>query len=160
MRGIVGLFIVIVIGAVALVYLQARMSRDPGPIVLVAFGEPNDGQMEVNICIPIVMRKAEVPPDGGMPRKLDPTKWAQRHWELRSASGDTSEMSSIGSSLLVSDTKAGGAPDFWIKTSAKLGEAYTLIYTPDIDEGKRFKFEFEAKDGIKPRQRVEFEEME
>ncbi|MCA9256487.1 MAG: hypothetical protein KDA33_12655 [Phycisphaerales bacterium] len=159
MRGIVGLFVVFVIGAGVLVYMQGKMGQDPGPTVYLAFGDPSEGEMEVNICIPPLMQKAEVPPDGGIPKKAPPTDWAKRHWELKSGSGDRSSMSTMGSSLLVNDTKVGGAPDFWIKTSAKVGEKYTLIYTPDLDQPERFKFEFDANDSLKRRQRVTFEKM-
>lgn len=160
MRGMVGLFVVLVIGAIALVYVQSQISREPGPQILVAFGEAKDGEIEVNICIPLRMRKSETPPDGGLPRRLDPTEWAQRHWEFLSKSGEARPMSSIGSSLIVSDTKAGGAPDFWVKTSASVGESYTLVYWPDLQEPRKFKFEFDAKAGMKARQRVEFVAMD
>jgi len=159
MRGLIGLFVVMVIGIGVFIWMQAKMAREPGPTILVAFGEPSEGEMEVNVCIPIAMRRMEVVSGGGMPRVLDPTDWIRRHWELRSGSGDTREMYSIGSSLLVSDTKAGGAPDFWIKSSAKVGESYKLIYMPDLTKDKKFEFEFDAKPGIRPRQRVEFEAM-
>ncbi|MCB9855396.1 MAG: hypothetical protein H6818_06870 [Phycisphaerales bacterium] len=159
MKGIIGLFVVVVIGAGVLVYMQGKMSEDPGPTIYLAFGDPHEGAMEVNICIPLLMQKPEIPPEGGLPKKAPPTDWARRHWELTSTSGDKGTMSTMGSSLLVDDMKVGGSPDFWIKTSAKVGESYTLIYTPDTDEPTRYKFEFEASDSLKRRQRVEFKKM-
>lgn len=160
MRGIVGLFVVLLIGGGILVYMQGKMAEEPGPRIYLAFGDPQDGEMEVNICIPMRMQKAELLPGETIPKLAPPTDWAQRHWELKSESGHVGVISTMGSSLLVSNTKVGGSPEFWVKTNAKVGEKHTLTYIPDTDDPKtRFKFEFYANDGLKRRQRVEFDKM-
>lgn len=157
MRGILGLFVVVVIGAVVFIVWQGKSSQKEVRTIYVAFGDPNDGEMEVNICIPPLMQKAEVPPEGGMPKKAPPTDWARRHWVLKGDGGHEGTMSTMGSSLLVSDTKVGGAPEFWIRTTAKVGQKHTLIFTPDTDDpNTRFAFEFTADESLKRRQRVDF----
>ena len=47
MRGIVGLFVVLLIGGGILVYMQGKMAEEPGPRIYLAFGDPQDGEMEV-----------------------------------------------------------------------------------------------------------------
>ncbi len=72
MRGLMGLLVLGAIGAGVLVFMQREVVRDPDPTILVALGEPQRDQVEVNICIPLLIRKAEVPPEGGRTARTRP----------------------------------------------------------------------------------------
>lgn len=158
MKGIVVLALIGVAAAAGLVYMNGQMMKDPLPQYLIAFGEPTgEKKIEMNICMPLNTRKAEVPPEGGIPRVLEWYQWIDRHWLLADESGAKVPITSMGSSTLVSDAKAGGAPDGWLRADLDVGKSYTLTYTPMHDEPKTFQYKFTADDNLPDRTRIELE---
>jgi len=138
MRIIIVLALMVVLAIAGYFIVQKAGATDPGRMVNYALGDPIDGKRQLDVEVSKAMTALDPPPEdfGG-----NWSGWIGDHWELRDSSGQLVRLRSAGTSSNVGAHR-GDEPDFFLTTTVRANETYTLDYIPVAAEGKRYRHTF------------------
>ncbi len=159
MKGLIILFVVGVAACGVIVWLTQWGMSDPGIGVALAFGNPDEGTIEMHVAI-----------DMGMPRRERPRanikgtllwdEWVADHFDLRDGNGQPVEITRIGYSMLIPEQKVGGAPEFYLKAVLQGGVSYTFDYIARKADAHLYRRTFVAPADTQQMKRWNFEPTE
>jgi hypothetical protein len=158
-----GLFILgavfFVVAGVGIFWLTSVATSDPGTWVAFAFGDPFEGKTEIHVPVDMGMIMKERP---RVDERGDPMyeEWVLEHFSLRDEAGDEKPFTRIGHSLVISDDEARSNPEFYIKSTLKVGTTYTLEYRPKREGKARYRHTFTVPTEKAPMVRLLFEPVE
>jgi len=144
MKGIVILIIFLCICAfIGSMLLTREVMRDPGVPLAVAYGMPGDDTIQIHVGVPPLVPVAD-PLDNNIEDASSWEEWVDLHFQLSDVAGNRIPLTRIGTSGLMLDEKAAGAPEFVLWAEVKKGERYLLDFVPIRAEGKRYRLSFTA----------------
>jgi len=144
MKGIFGLIgflcLCVFIGSVL---LSREVVRDPGRQLAVAYGVPMGDEIQVHLAVPprVPMIDAR---DKDPEKVLTWSEWVDLHFQLRHTDGTQVPLRRMGTSALMLDQRAAGAPEFVVWAEVKKGEDYEFDFMPIMAEAKAYRLEFTA----------------
>lgn len=158
MRGGLGILVVgvILIGSMYFFY-GARQQARGRETLPVAFGPPAGSTVELNLAVGMNLPRRD-PPKLKF-AKIQWDQWVDEHFELKDASGAAVKLQRTNFSQLISDQKAGGTPEFFLKATVTPGANYTLDYLP-VAGGERFRYAFTAPTAAQEAERAVFQVVE
>lgn len=83
--------------------------------------------------------------------------WIESHYELRDTSGKRVGLRRMGTSALMLDERAAGAPDFITWADVKKGANYTWEFKAKLADGKRYRCTFTVPQDEQKARRFAFE---
>ncbi len=144
MRSVViaGLLFVVLATGIHMLFLR-EMGKDQGREVLVAFGVPMGDTIQMHVGIKVGVLFRDPPRVDAKGRRLL-KEWVAEHFFLREKSGERVNMKRLGTSAMIESARAAAAVEFSLEATLKQGAEYTLDFTPDTTEPKRYRYEFTA----------------
>jgi len=153
-----GLVILVVIGFLACMgfwFVMNEMSKDPGKPIAVAFGNAKGDKIEMHVVVQLAEIKVE--PARDMLRTGNwQQQWVDRHFALRTASGDLVPMVWCTASNLVNENKVGGVVEGYAVAKLKPNTDYVCDYVPLVSESKRYTRGFTAPSEKQEAKRMTF----
>ncbi len=141
---------------VCVYFIYQAVAADPGLMVGTAVGEPEDGKMECQVAISMMMAANDEVPftDDG---REDWEKWTNDHFKLMGENGDAPEFRRVGAESNMIDNNDLPTMEFVISAPINIDEEYTLTYHPVLSETEKWKYVFTPEDrGFR---RVRFERV-
>lgn len=149
---------VLVVGAVlaAAMYMfyGARTTAHSRHSLPVAFGPPGAGGAELHLAVAMSLPRRDPPILKYNVIQWD--LWVDEHFQLHDASGARVRMQRTHFSELISEQKAGGPPEFFLKAIVTPGAGYTLDFIPYVG-GDKFRYSFTAPAAAQDAERAVFE---
>ena len=144
MRGIVILAVLLgVLVTGGYTFLHYQMMRDQGRLIPVGFGTAGEDTIEMHLAISDMMTVRD-PPQAASRGRVLWKEWVEGHFVLRDDSGNRVAMRRLGTSALMMDSNAAGAPKFCLAATLKQGANYTLDYIPKSVGSNRYRYAFTA----------------
>ncbi len=146
MRGVIGLALFVSIGGSVLwVTLQKKMMADPGRLLAVAIGNTQGDDMQLQIGVgPRTI--ATDPPEMQNGKAQTWPEWSKAHYQLYDAANQRIDLRRMGTSALMLNKVAAGAPEFVLWTNVKKGETYYCDFVPVVAKGTKYRYTFEVPD--------------
>lgn len=126
-------------------WISGEAMKDRGHLLAVAFGVPQDGNMQMHIGVGPRIAMVD-PPEINERNRPMWNKWETDHYQLFDAAGQRIPLARMGTSALMDGQAAAGAPDFVLWAPLKIGAQYHLDFIPIVADGKRYRHEFTVPD--------------
>ena len=141
-------------------YLYRQATEDPGLPISLAFGNLNEGEVELHVVVSIGMVATEglraLVLSDGAPSRQTWDEWIAEHFDLHDDSGQRVQLRRDGHSSLISDQQAHN-PEFYLVGKLLVGVNYTFDYIPRRDWNIHHRQRFTAPAEDRPFQRLYFE---
>lgn len=125
-------------------YTQKQMEKMPDEYIAIAFGQPTDDQIKMDVAISIAMPRREYPRFDPITGAVYWQEWVDEHFDLRDGAGNKVMFQRQSMSQLMSDQEVGGSPEFFLTGMIKKNANYTFVYIPVLALGEQFRYEFTA----------------
>lgn len=144
MRGLGGLGLLGFLAAFGIYMMMASTagSGGAGISIPVAFGNPANGEIDMDIVVGVVMAASDrnpQPADG----KFTWEKWIASHFKLEGPSGPM-PLKRVNNSAVIREKDFRGTQEFFMTTKLKIGQSYHLDHIPKAGELKRYRYTFTA----------------
>ena len=139
------LIAILVLGAAAIggVYAFSRLAADPGKLMGVAFGIPNEGEIEMHTIISTRVYNAE-PPRMNLRGRVLWQEWVQEHFRMIDDAGKLVPLRYKSSTDIIADLDLKGFPRGFLIAHLKQGGGYTMEYRPTVAGAERYGYSFTA----------------
>ena len=155
------LVVLIVMGVVAVGWWAAQTGTQQNVFqVVMAFGFPKDGRIELHAVASMGMTATEPPRLDPSTGRINWAEWVDEHFDLRDAAGKRENIFfKSGSDDVIPVNKVLGAAEGYLFAKVKQGADYTFDYIPKRAEARRFRHTFTAPTGNVPVDRINFKRM-
>ena len=145
MKGLlVMLVLALIFAGVVIWYTSHQMGDTPDEYIAIAFGDPAQDTIQMDMAVSIAMPRREPP-------RIDPQtgavywdEWVEKHFVLKDSAGVPVRFQRFSLSRLMTDQEVGGSPEFFLKCRLKKDAPYVFVYIPVIGGGEAFRYEFTA----------------
>ena len=124
-------------------FLLREMNKDLGRNVLVAFGIPEEGEIQMHLSVTTGTYMRDPPRLGPHDRPLV-LEWIDEHFSLHDDSGTRLRLKRHGSSGLLAKSKATISSEFYLIANLQQGKEYTLDFVPEVRRGDKYRHVFTA----------------
>lgn len=138
----IALVVFLVLAAAGYWLLEREWSKDRGPQIGYALGNPTAGDVELHVVVSREMSMIEKPrlTQSGAQQWLD---WVKEHFDLRDAAGQQIPLARSGTSIVINEHEAFN-PEFYVWARVHAGTTYTLDFIPVAGQPKRYRRTFTA----------------
>jgi hypothetical protein len=157
MKGLlVMLALAIVFAGVVVWWSSAQLEADPGEYIALAFGNPAEDEIQIDVAVSIAMPRREGPRVDQRSGAVYWQEWVDEHFDLRDDSAAKVRLMRSGSSRLMSDREVAGSPEFYLTGKLRPNAHYTFDYIPILADGLRYRYDFIAPGVATPMERRHF----
>ena len=151
--------VAVVIFGIGAWWLMSETMSDQGVWIAFAFGEPQDGKMEMQVVVDMGMTM-KAPPKTNMRGDILWDEWVTEHFTLEDSSGADLSCKRLAHSLLITNKQAKSNPECFLCYMLVPGDDYTLEYKPFRDESNLYRHGFTAPAGAEEMARVQVPPVE
>lgn len=144
MKGLAGIGLIVFLLGFGYWMVVLVGNEDPGVHLALAFGNPTEDENEIEMHVVVGVVMAAV--DRTRTDKTIPTwpEWIADHFDLTDAAGNTLELARTNFSSVITADQVVGTHEFFMKVKLKVGQPYTLDYTPVVAKGQTYRYTFTA----------------
>ena len=139
MKGLVIIALLCALGAICL-WVSMSQEADRTITIPLACGNPQDGSVEIQIAVSMVMVHKD-PPRSNDAGILLWDRWIAEHFRLCDEGGTLVPLKRHHFANLIPEARV-GTPDSYLVTTLRTGAEYTLDCVPILAEGKRYRYTF------------------